>query len=86
MSKVKRNYSDYSLLSFLKPEGAWLDWRHGLRSLRRDPILLLVAVLSLGLGIGTTVILYSLVDSLLLHDVTAKGPRASGQLCSSVLP
>lgn len=36
---------------------------------------MLVAVLSLSLGIGATTTLYSLIDSLLIHDVTARDPE-----------
>ena len=60
------------LFTFVRLEALWLDIRYGARSLLRDPILLVVAVVSLGLGIGATSTLYSLVDTILLHDVTAR--------------
>jgi predicted permease len=53
-------------------EALWRDVRHGARSLRRNPILFSVAVLSLGLGIGASSTLYTLVDTILIHDVTAR--------------
>ncbi|MGH9935734.1 MAG: hypothetical protein ACREAM_05775, partial [Blastocatellia bacterium] len=51
------------------------DLRFGLRMLRTSKMLTLVAVLSLGLGIGATSVIYALVDQLLLHDVTAREPE-----------
>ncbi|HKQ77970.1 MAG TPA: ABC transporter permease, partial [Blastocatellia bacterium] len=51
------------------------DLRFGLRMLRTGKTLTLVAVLSLGLGIGATSAIYALVDQMLLHDVTAHEPE-----------
>jgi predicted permease len=51
------------------------DIRFGARMLRKHKWLTLVAVLSLGLGIGTTSAMYALIDQLLLHDVTAHEPE-----------
>src|SRR5499426_636045 len=51
------------------------DLRYGARMLRRSKMLTLVAVLSLGLGIGATSTIYALIDQLLLHDVTAHEPE-----------
>ena len=58
--------------AFARLEALWLDIRFGGRSLLRNPIMAAVAVLSLGLGIGATTTLYSLVDAILIHDVTAR--------------
>lgn len=43
--------------------------------LRQSKMLTLVAVLSLGLGIGSTSTIYALVDQLLIHDVTVREPE-----------
>lgn len=51
------------------------DLRFGWRVLRRHRLLTLVAVLSLGLGIGATSTIYALIDQLLIHDVTAHEPE-----------
>lgn len=51
------------------------DIRFGARMLRKHRGLTLVAVLSPGLGIGTTSVMYALIDQLLLHDVTAHEPE-----------
>src|SRR5436305_12194490 len=53
----------------------WLDLKQGARSLWRTPVMMIVAVLSLGLGVGATSTIYGLVDTLLIHDVTARNPE-----------
>jgi hypothetical protein len=56
-------------------ETLWRDIRHGARSLRRTPVTTGVAILSLALGIGATTTLYSLIDTLLLHAISAREPQ-----------
>jgi hypothetical protein len=51
------------------------DLRFGLRMMLKDKPLTLVAVVSLGLGIGATSTIYALIDQLLIHDVTAYEPE-----------
>src|SRR5688572_16554054 len=58
-------------------EGFWQDLRHGLRMLGRSPGLTVVAVVSLALGIGPHVAVFSLLNEALLKGPTAKDP---GQL------
>jgi len=60
------------LFAFAGLEAVWRDVFYGARSLGRNPVMVLVAVLSLSLGIGATATLYSLIDSLVIHDVTAR--------------
>jgi predicted permease len=67
--------SSRDLFTFARLEALWLDIRLGIRSLLRNPIMSAVAVLSLGLGIGATTTLYSLVDAILIHDVTARNAQ-----------
>ena len=43
------------------------DVRYGLRSLRKDPSFTLVAVLTLGLGIGTSTAIFSVVENVLVE-------------------
>lgn len=52
------------------------DARHGLRLLARSPLFAGVAVLSLGIGIGANVAMFSVVDALLLKKLPI--PRPDG--------
>jgi hypothetical protein len=67
--------STREMFAFTALETIWRDLRHGARSLRRNPVMFLVAVISLGVGIGAASTIYSLVDTLLIHDVTAREPE-----------
>jgi predicted permease len=55
----------------------WLDFRYALRSLSKNPMFVLVALLSLGLGIGANTAIFSLLDQALLRLLPVKNP---GQL------
>jgi predicted permease len=50
------------------------DTRYGLRTLTRNPVLVLVAALSLGFGIGTNTAVFNLLQSVLLKNVSAVEP------------
>jgi predicted permease len=50
------------------------DVRYALRSLRRNPIFTLAAVLVLGLGIGASTAVYSMADAVLLSDLPYPDP------------
>ncbi len=52
----------------------WRDLRHALRSLRKSPALAAVGVLSLALGIGANVTVYSIVRELILDNLSASRP------------
>ncbi|HYL34462.1 MAG TPA: ABC transporter permease [Bryobacteraceae bacterium] len=51
------------------------DLRFAIRSLRKSPIFVAVAVLSLGLGIGANTAIFSLLDQILLRLLPVKDPR-----------
>lgn len=55
-------------------EGLWQDIRHGVRSLRRSPGLVIVSALSLGLGIGLNAILYMGATTIYRHQPTMAAP------------
>jgi predicted permease len=56
------------LESFLK------DVHYGLRSMLRSPVLTIVALLSLGLGIGANTAIFSFMDAVMLRSLPVKSP------------
>jgi predicted permease len=50
------------------------DFKHALRALRRSPPLVVVAILSLALGIGANVTVFSVVREMILDDLSARRP------------
>lgn len=52
----------------------WLDLRHGVRLLRRDPVFALTSVLALAVGIGVTSSIFSVVNSVLLRPLPYEEP------------
>ena len=50
------------------------DVRYALRRLRRQPVFVLVATVSLGLGIGATVAIFTLIDAVLLRPLPVRAP------------
>jgi predicted permease len=52
-----------------------LDLRHALRTLRRSPGFALVAILTLGLGMGANAAVYQLVDAVRLRALPVKDPQ-----------
>lgn len=50
-------------------ERSWQDVRYALRLLRRSPTFAAVAIMTLGLGIGATTTIYSIVDTILLQPL-----------------
>src|SRR6476619_5710201 len=55
-------------------EAIWLDIRYGVRNLRRNPIMLAVALISLAIGIGANCAAFTWADTLLLRPLTVARP------------
>jgi predicted permease len=51
------------------------DLRYGLRTLRRNPLFAVVAVMTLALGIGANTAIFSLADAVLLRTLPVSNPR-----------
>ena len=64
-----------ALWSYPRLESIWQDVRHGVRSLRRSPGLVVVSALSLGLGIGVNAILYMGASRVYRHRPTMAEPE-----------
>ncbi len=76
-ARLERGIDDYLIV---KRKGAggrlaglisdlWQDLRFAVRSFRRRPVFTVVAVLTLGLGIGATTTMYSVIDGVLLRQL-----------------
>jgi len=61
-----------------QPMRAWLtfDWRDAFRSLRSTPVVTVIAVASLGLGIGANTALFSILNALTLKTLPVRDPAA----------
>jgi predicted permease len=53
----------------------WLDLRYTFRTMRRDPVFTLVAVLILMLGIGANIAVFSVVNTILLRPLPFRDPQ-----------
>jgi len=53
----------------------WQNLRYSLRSLRKNPGFTAVAILSLALGIGANVAIFTLINALLLRDLPVPRPE-----------
>ena len=55
-------------------ETTWQDLKYALRGLRRNPAFALTAVLSLALGIGASIAIFTVADNLLLRPLPYRDP------------
>src|SRR5579863_4904489 len=62
--------------TFVWLESAWQDVRYAARGLRRNPGFASTAILSLSLGIGASVAIFTVVDNLLLRPLPYKDPSS----------
>ena len=85
---------EFGSLEYVKDEvrdarvGAWVaslmqDLRYGLRMMRRGPAFTAAAVLTLTLGIGATVTIFSLLDTVLLRPLPVKDPSELANVYTS---
>lgn len=60
------------------------DLNHALRGVRKSPALVAVGVLSLALGLGANVTVYSIVREMVLDDISARQPDRLARLAADV--
>ena len=66
-------------------ERVWQDLRYACRSLRHNPGLSVIVVLTLGLGIGANTAVFSVVNTVLLEPLPYQDPDRIVTLSTSVL-
>jgi putative ABC transport system permease protein len=65
-------------------EGAWRDFRHSLRQLRRAPVFAITAIVTLALGIGGTTAVFTLVQQVVLRPLPVAKPNQLWRIGSEV--
>src|SRR5947208_9132333 len=70
VKEVTRDMWGWRLLNQL-----WQDLRYALRMLRKNPGFALTAVMSLGLGIGATTAVFSVLDAVVLRPMPVAAPE-----------
>lgn len=77
--EIRREQRRMEIMDAVRREG-----RQALRSLRRAPLFTAVAVLTLGLGIGATTAIFTLIDSIVLRPLPYPAPDRLVQLQHAV--
>src|SRR5262245_25834388 len=62
-------------MMMLLPADAARDVRHGLRTLRRTPVFMAVALVTLALGIGANTAIFSIVNAVILRPLDYPRPE-----------
>lgn len=71
-TQIAERAREASILLWL--ETLWQDVRYGARQLRKSPLLVTVAVLSLALGIGANTAIFTLIKSVMLQNLPVPKP------------
>jgi predicted permease len=79
VARVQESYRDRRMLPFV--ENTMQDLRYAVRALRSSPAFAVVAVLSLGLGIGANTAIFGLVNSVLLKSLPVTRPEELVRIC-----
>ncbi|HXR78911.1 MAG TPA: ABC transporter permease [Bryobacteraceae bacterium] len=69
---IRDRMRDASTINWL--ETTWRDLRYGIRQLRKAPVLVAVAMLSLALGIGANTAIFTLIDAVMLQSLPVRDP------------
>lgn len=60
------------------------DLKHAFRSLRKTPALAGIGIVSLALGIGPNITIYSIVREMILDDISARQPERLARVSASM--
>ena len=71
-TRIQEQMRDASILTWL--ETLLQDLRYGVRQLRKSPVLVTVAVLSLTLGIGANTAIFTLLNTVMLQNLPVRDP------------
>src|SRR3954467_3446615 len=73
MTQIQEQMREASILVWL--ETLLRDVQYGVRQLRKAPVLVAVAILSLGLGIGANTAVFTLINAVMLQSLPIHNPE-----------